>query len=92
MRSSGGPPTSRTASFSCWPADTTPRRDGIVLGHTMQRGDWSLEVDPEEQARVIESHMSIFGSAPSPVPPDVADRSGPPDTVPPVEHFFDRVS
>jgi len=36
------------------------RRDGIVLGGTFERGEWSLEPDPAAIARIIEGHRSIF--------------------------------
>ena len=35
------------------------RRDGIVLGGTFERGQWSLE-DPGAIAAIIEGHRSIF--------------------------------
>jgi len=36
------------------------RRDGIVLGGTFERGEWSREHDPSEIARIIGVHRSIF--------------------------------
>jgi glycine/D-amino acid oxidase-like deaminating enzyme len=38
-----------------------PRSDGIVLGGTRDRGDWSLTVDPAVTARILEDHSAIFG-------------------------------
>lgn len=38
------------------------RRDGIVLGGTYDRGEWSLEPDPEAIASIIRGHRSIFGA------------------------------
>ncbi len=38
------------------------RRDGIVLGGTFERGEWSLEPDPATIARIIEGHRSIFSA------------------------------
>lgn len=38
------------------------RRDGIVLGGTFERGQWSLEPDPGAIARILEGHKSIFDS------------------------------
>lgn len=38
------------------------RRDGIVLGGTFERGEWSLEHDPEDIARILDGHRSIFGA------------------------------
>jgi D-amino-acid oxidase len=37
-----------------------PRRDGIVLGGTHVRGDWSLEPDPEAKRRVLAGHAELF--------------------------------
>ncbi len=37
-----------------------PRRDGIILGGTWDRGDWSLEPDPEQTTSIIEGHTSIM--------------------------------
>jgi glycine/D-amino acid oxidase-like deaminating enzyme len=36
------------------------RRDGIVLGGTFERGEWSLEHDPADIAGIIAGHKSIF--------------------------------
>lgn len=38
------------------------RRDGVVLGGTFERGEWSLEHDPADIAGIIEGHRSIFGA------------------------------
>lgn len=37
-----------------------PRRDGIVLGGTFQRGDWSLEPDPIQSQRILAGNRSLF--------------------------------
>lgn len=37
-----------------------PRRDGILLGGTFQRGEWSLDVDREEQTRILAGHAELF--------------------------------
>ena len=39
-----------------------PRSDGIVLGHVMQRGEWSLEVDEEARREVMENHIRTFSA------------------------------
>lgn len=39
-----------------------PRADGILLGGTFERGNSSLEVDPEAERRVVEGHRRLFGS------------------------------
>ena len=36
------------------------RRDGIVLGGTFERGEWSLEPNPETIAGIVAGHKSIF--------------------------------
>ena len=38
------------------------RRDGIVLGGTFEHGEWSMEPDPAQIARIMAGHRSIFGS------------------------------
>jgi glycine/D-amino acid oxidase-like deaminating enzyme len=37
-----------------------PRSDGILLGGTRDRGEWSLTADPAVTARMIERHRRIF--------------------------------
>ncbi len=37
-----------------------PRRDGILLGGTFERGEWSLDVNEEEKRRVVEGHIQFF--------------------------------
>jgi hypothetical protein len=70
-----------------------PRSDGIILGHVMQRGEWSLEVDEAERTRVLENHLRIFGAMRAPDPRVPLRRSSAePRVVPPVESFFDRES
>lgn len=36
------------------------RRDGIVLGGTFERGEWSLDHDPQMISEMIEDHRKIF--------------------------------
>jgi glycine/D-amino acid oxidase-like deaminating enzyme len=38
-----------------------PRRDGILLGGTFERGEWSLTPDPQTAARIVQGHMDLFG-------------------------------
>jgi glycine/D-amino acid oxidase-like deaminating enzyme len=40
-----------------------PRRDGILLGGTFERGEWSLEPDPAAAERILRGHMELFGRA-----------------------------
>jgi D-amino-acid oxidase len=37
-----------------------PRRDGILLGGTFERGDWSLEVNEATRQRMVEGHRELF--------------------------------
>jgi D-amino-acid oxidase len=37
-----------------------PRSDGIVLGGTFERGNWSTNVDLATQARILAGHEAIF--------------------------------
>jgi len=37
-----------------------PRRDGIVLGGTVVRGDWSLQPDLEAKQRIVAAHQRLF--------------------------------
>jgi glycine/D-amino acid oxidase-like deaminating enzyme len=40
-----------------------PRRDGIILGGTWDRNDWSLTPDPEQTTGILEGHLSIMNRA-----------------------------
>ena len=37
-----------------------PRRDGILLGGTHERGNWDLAPDREAEARILAGHADIF--------------------------------
>jgi glycine/D-amino acid oxidase-like deaminating enzyme len=37
-----------------------PRSDGILLGGTFERGNWSLEPDPDAQRRIVDGHGEFF--------------------------------
>ena len=37
-----------------------PRADGIVLGGTSERNDWSLDVNEEQRHRIVNSHRETF--------------------------------
>jgi D-amino-acid oxidase len=37
-----------------------PRSDGILLGGTFERGNWSPEPDPEIEKRIVEGHRRFF--------------------------------
>lgn len=39
-----------------------PRSDGIILGGTSIRDDWSLEVNEKERQRIVETHIDLFNA------------------------------
>jgi len=39
-----------------------PRSDGIVLGGTSLRDNWSLDIEEKERQRVMDLHMELFNS------------------------------
>ncbi|HZI42264.1 MAG TPA: FAD-dependent oxidoreductase [Gemmatimonadaceae bacterium] len=39
-----------------------PRQDGIVLGGTHERGEWSLEPNPNESTRILRGHEELFAA------------------------------
>ena len=39
-----------------------PRTDGILLGGTFEKGEWSLNVNEAAKARVLEAHAKFFSS------------------------------
>ena len=39
-----------------------PRQDGIVLGGTHERGEWSLEPNAAESARILRGHQALFAA------------------------------
>lgn len=36
-----------------------PRKDGVILGGTNERGNWSLDPSPEESRRILQGHSEI---------------------------------
>jgi D-amino-acid oxidase len=39
-----------------------PRQDGIILGGTHERGEWSLEPNAAEAARILRGHQDLFAN------------------------------
>jgi glycine/D-amino acid oxidase-like deaminating enzyme len=46
-----------------------PRRDGILLGGTHERGDWSLEPDQDAVERIAAGHQKLFAGMGQVAPP-----------------------
>jgi len=65
-----------------------PRSSGIVLGHVRQHGVSSLDVDEEEQRRVVENAIRTFSAMRPPDPRLRLRAFGPPADPPPVESFY----
>jgi len=64
-----------------------PRRDGIALGGTSERGVWSLEPNEEARQRIVDIHIELFGGMKAP-DPTARLSAAIPSEVPPVESFF----
>ena len=58
----GGVPGRVRADGEGFPIHMQPRRDGIVLGGTSERGVWSLEPNEEARRRVVEGHIDLFAA------------------------------
>lgn len=43
-----------------------PRKDGILLGGTFKRNDWTTTPDPEDTARIIAGHQAFFAAMDDP--------------------------
>lgn len=73
-----------------FPIHMQPRRDGIVLGGTSERGVWSLEPNEEARRRIVEGHIELFGAmrSPSLALGPARSRSPAEPAPPPVESFF----
>ena len=40
----------------------SPRSDGIALGGTAERGEWSLEPNEEARKRVVDGHIALYSA------------------------------
>ncbi len=45
-----------------FPASINPRSDGILVGNMMERGNWSLEPNPDVRQQNIDAAMRFFGA------------------------------
>lgn len=48
-------------AFAGGPGYMFPRGDGILLGGTFERGEWDATPQPEDIARIVNSHRRFFG-------------------------------
>jgi glycine/D-amino acid oxidase-like deaminating enzyme len=37
-----------------------PRKDGVLLGGTFERNDWTLTPNPDERTRILREHQALF--------------------------------
>ena len=73
-------------------ASMNPRRDGIVIGNLMERGNWSLEPDEDVRRQNVEAAIRFFAAMRAPMPGTPLTRSAPPQTAPGLESFFGEES
>ena len=86
----GGPPApERQGGFGI---HMMPRRDGIALGGTSQRGVWTLEPDAEARRRIVDAHIFLFTSMRPPGNGTQLTRGRVPTVVPSLESFFEMES
>jgi D-amino-acid oxidase len=69
-----------------------PRNDGIVIGNSMERGNWSLEINEEVRQRVVDTAMRFFASMRPAIDGARLTRSEPPRIQPSLESFFGEES
>jgi D-amino-acid oxidase len=81
-RAGGRAPSGANASMNS-------RSDGIIVGNLQDRGNWSLEPDPDVIQRNVQAAVDFFSRMRPPAPGARLTRSLPPQTVPSVDSFFD---
>ena len=83
----GGPPTD--GGQGGFGIHMMPRRDGIALGGTSQRGVWTLEPDEEARRRIVDAHIFLFTSMRPPGNSTQLTTGGVPTEAPRLESFFE---
>ena len=73
-------------------ASMNSRSDGIIVGNLQDRGNWSLDPDPDVIQRNVQAAIDFFSLMRPPAPGRRLTRSEPPQTVPDVNAFFDAQS
>jgi glycine/D-amino acid oxidase-like deaminating enzyme len=82
----------RNSEGGLMPITVMPRRDGIALGTTGERGVWTLEPNEESRRRTVEAHIALSNIMRSPRPHTVVARSQRLGKAPALETFFDLES
>jgi D-amino-acid oxidase len=73
-------------------ASMNARSDGIIVGNLQDRGNWSLEPDPDVIQRNVQAAIDFFSQMRPPSPGARLTRSEPPQSLPGVNSFFDAQS
>jgi hypothetical protein len=68
------------------------RSDGIIIGNLQDRGNWSLEPDPDVLQRNVQAAIDFFSLMRPPAPGARLTRSEPPQAAPAVDSFFETPS
>jgi hypothetical protein len=68
------------------------RSDGIIVGNLQDRGNWSLEPDPDVIQRNVQAAIDFFSLMKSPAPGARLTQSQPPATAPSLDSFFNAES
>src|SRR3954468_1993454 len=70
-------------------ASMNARSDGIIIGNLQDRGNWSLDPDPDVLQRNVQAAIDFFSRMHAPAPGARLTRSDPPRPAPAVDSFFD---
>jgi D-amino-acid oxidase len=73
-------------------ASMNSRSDGIIVGNLQDRGNWSLEPDPDVIQRNVQAAIDFFSLMKSPAPGARLTQSQPPATAPSLDSFFSAES
>jgi D-amino-acid oxidase len=73
-------------------ATMNSRSDGIIVGNLQDRGNWSLDPDPDVLQRNVQAAIDFFSLMRPPARGARLTRSEPPQTMPGVNSFFDAKS
>ncbi len=70
-------------------ASMNARSDGIIIGNLQDRGNWSLEPDPDVIQRNVQAAIDFFSRVRPPAPGVRLTRSEPPRRLPDINSFGD---
>lgn len=73
-------------------ASMNSRSDGIIVGNLQDRGNWSVEPDPDVLQRNMQAAIEFFSRVRTPAPGARLTRSASPSAAPSLDSFFDAQS